>query len=76
MSQIKDFFKKGKEYGYLTYLKEAEPKYYTNKFGHKTRHLRGVFRCRCGNTIVTRYSYVKNGNTKACGCMKGKRDLK
>ena len=35
------------------------------------RNMYWLYRCHCGNEIITRNSSVKNGNTKGCGCLKG-----
>jgi len=32
------------------------------------RNPKGLFRCRCGNTFVSRLNDVRSGHTKSCGC--------
>src|SRR6266705_3371723 len=33
-------------------------------------HVRWLFRCDCGNTIVTTGNHVRSGHTQSCGCWK------
>lgn len=53
----------GKTYGYYTILSFAE-----------FRKSEMFFNCRCvcGNEKVVHLSYLKNGHTVSCGCMRGK----
>lgn len=54
----------GKKYNHLTVIRKTDEKQ------------NGVylweFRCDCGNFCKKRLTFVKNGNTKSCGCMKSK----
>ena len=36
----------------------------------------GIYKCFCGKEFKTRTSYVKNGNTKSCGCLNQLRKTK
>ena len=36
----------------------------------KSRDVKWLFRCDCGNEILIRSTSAKNGNTKSCGCLK------
>ena len=53
----------GKTYGYYTILSFAEFRKYEMFFN---------CRCVCGTEKVVRLSYLKNGHTTSCGCMRGK----
>ena len=54
----------GKKYGLLTVIRQTEKK--------KGSSYIWEFQCDCGNTYYNIMSYVKNGNTKSCGCQKYK----
>jgi len=34
-----------------------------------------LFKCVCGNSIVTRSANVKDGHTKSCGCLRHKKSI-
>ena len=69
MSKLTEYFKQGKEYGWLTFLHHVED-YVSPKSGKS--NAQGKFRCRCGREKTIRLYSVKNGNTLACGCQRGK----
>lgn len=54
----------GEKFDRLTAIKEVEPR------GKNRRYL---FRCDCGNEIITQMSAVKWGNTRSCGCLHSER---
>lgn len=54
----------GKKYGYLTVIRKTSDK-------RRGAYL-WEFRCDCGNTYFNILSYIKNGNTKSCGCQRAK----
>ena len=45
----------------LTVIKEIEPR--------TTSYIQYLCKCSCGNETVVRGSYLRNGNTKSCGCL-------
>lgn len=52
----------GKKYGFLTVIKKTDQK--------KNGSYLWEFLCDCGNTYYNILTYVKNGNTRSCGCQK------
>ena len=76
MSKLTEYFNQGQEYGCLTYLGPDEDYEKISPLGHIKRNPQGLFKCRCGNVVTKRLDTVKDGRTKACGCMKGKRNLR
>ena len=49
---------------------EVYRRFATDKSTQKTTY--GLFECQyCGKEFETNYSYIKNGNTKSCGCLQG-----
>ena len=55
----------GQKFNKLTVIKRADD-YITPK-GIKSSQW--LCECECGNETVVRGSYLKNGNTKSCGCL-------
>ena len=51
----------GQKFGRLTAIKYVD---YTDNNGSKW-----LFRCECGNDIITNSSAVRKGRTKSCGCL-------
>jgi hypothetical protein len=58
----------GKRFGLLTVVERSEKK------DGKFRYWRCV--CDCGNEKISRTSYLKNGNTSSCGCLRAKNRVK
>lgn len=58
---------KGDRYYYLTIIREVEPTFYSNV---KQRMV--LCKCDCGEVKEYRLSSIRSGNTKSCGCMKGR----
>lgn len=52
----------GQKFNYLTAIEKTDKR--------KNGLIVWKFKCECGNTIEVPASYVKNGNTKSCGCKK------
>ena len=52
----------GQKFGKLTVLER------TNNINNKVAY---KCKCDCGNVIITRADYLKNGTIKSCGCMRG-----
>lgn len=52
----------GQRFGNLTVIEEYPER--------KRGLVQWVCQCDCGNTTIVPGSYLKNGNTKSCGCMK------
>ena len=50
----------------LTVVRKAED--HITKGGN--RYTQWVCNCECGNQVVSRTAYIKNDNTKSCGCLK------
>lgn len=55
----------GQKFNKLTVIERADD-YMTPK---GVRSSRWLCQCECGNKLVVRGSYLKNGNTKSCGCL-------
>lgn len=55
----------GQKYGRLTVIERADD--YISKKGQKARQWR--CKCDCGNYVVVRSQYLRNGHTKSCGCI-------
>jgi hypothetical protein len=54
----------GERYGFLVFLESL---------GRDDKHRRiGRFRCDCGAIAVKIMALVRSGNTRSCGCMRGK----
>ncbi len=53
----------GKRYGKLIVLRRAEK--------IEGKRVQWVCQCECGNTFVAQSRYLKSGQTKSCGCLKG-----
>lgn len=69
-SCIKD--ETGKIYGYLKVLRQATEEEKANKIqGHTTQGIYWVCEClKCGNQhFVVKGDYLRNGDTKSCGCL-------
>ena len=49
-------------FGKLTVIKQV------NNIGNKVAYL---CQCDCGNTIITKAAYLRNGTIKSCGCLSG-----
>ena len=49
----------------LTVIKEVEP--HITKGGHK--QIQYLCKCECGKEVIVRGAYLRNGNTKSCGCI-------
>lgn len=49
----------------LTVIKEIEP--HITPGGN--RYIQYLCKCSCGNETIVRSSYLRNGNTKSCGCL-------
>lgn len=49
----------------LTVIKEADP--HITAGGHK--QTQWLCKCSCGNEIVVKGTFLRNGNTKSCGCL-------
>lgn len=55
----------GNKYGKLTVLERAE-----SSNGSKEAHWK--CKCECGNYVIVNGVNLRNGNTKSCGCLRGK----
>jgi hypothetical protein len=55
----------GQKFGRLTVLERVQD--YISPKGQ--RHAQWLCECDCANKVVVRGSYLKNGNTKSCGCL-------
>ena len=55
----------GQKFGKLTVLKRVE--------NDKRRRIQWLCECECGNKAVVRGDRLRSGNTKSCGCLRGKR---
>lgn len=55
----------GNKYGKLTVLERAE-----NSNGGKEAHWK--CKCECGNYVIVNGVNLRSGNTKSCGCLRGK----
>ena len=53
---------KGKRFGKLTAIKRAE--------NSKQNTAKWLCKCDCGNTTIVSATYLANGHTKSCGCLK------
>ncbi|WNM52938.1 HNH endonuclease [Staphylococcus phage S-CoN_Ph10] len=51
----------GKKFGRLTVLEEEKERV-NGRICYKCK-------CECGNTIITKGKYLRNGDTKSCGCL-------
>lgn len=54
----------GERYGMLTVLWKG---------GTSTTGTKWVCKCDCGNYVEVRGNSLRNGNTKSCGCMRGRK---
>lgn len=53
------------KYGMLTFVRDAEP----SKFSTATKKNRcALWRCDCGKEKVIPVTYVRNGQSRSCGC--------
>ena len=58
----------GKVFGKLKVLDKYDN---SNEIGRK--RLKWVCRCECGNTVIVLGEHLRYGNTKSCGCLRGKK---
>lgn len=66
-----EIFTEGQKLGEMIFIKELDP--IIKKGKTRTRKIRkALFRCRCGEEITAGIDAVKCGNTKSCGCIKGR----
>lgn len=61
----------GEVFGKLTVIKLAG--YRTDSRGKRSRYW--LCQCECGSKITVRHDYLKNGDTKSCGCLTSKGEL-
>jgi len=64
MSRLVDLT--GKRYGKLTVLKRSENHVSANGIQHR----RWLCKCDCGKEVIVDGEYLKNGDTKSCGCLR------
>ena len=68
-----------KTYGYLHVLRQATPQEKQLKIkGHTTNGVYWVCEClKCGNPyFIVKGDYLRNGDTKSCGCLTSKNEVK
>lgn len=65
MAKVKDLT--GRRFGRLVVLNEEG----RNSWGEAMWHCR----CDCGNEIITAGRYLRNGDTRSCGCLKAEREI-
>lgn len=61
----------GQRFNFLTVIEEAEP--IINSSGR--RYIAWKCQCDCGNTVIVRTDYLRNGHTKSCGCLAGRTNI-
>lgn len=75
--KFRKHFKTGDEIGTCIFIKDVEPKKYVNSKTKKVLYKRkSLFKCECGKMFEALMISVSEGNTKSCGCLKVKTNIK
>lgn len=69
MGREKIDISKGQKFGRLTIIEEVEPTLYDYKW-YSTKMRNFLVQCECGNKKVVSMQYLRNGQTKSCGCIR------